>query len=109
MREHLETIEQWRQQGKKTALATVVKVWGSAPRPLGAKMVVSDDGDMAGSVSGGCVETAVLQEARQVMQTGEPKLAKFDVSDEQVWAVGLTCGGRLEVFIEPLDLDADDA
>ena len=105
MRELLSDIERWLGEAKVVALATVVKVWGSAPRPLGSKMVVSSAGDIAGSVSGGCVEAAVVEEARAVMESGAPKLVRFDVTDDQVWAVGLTCGGELEVFIEGLEAD----
>jgi xanthine dehydrogenase accessory factor len=101
MRELIENVETWQRQGKSVALATVVKVWGSAPRRPGAKLVVSSDGDMVGSVSGGCVEGAVVTEARAVMETGRPKLVRYEVSDDQAWSVGLTCGGTLEAFIEP--------
>ncbi len=102
MRDILPEIELWQSQGKKIALATVVKVWGSAPRPLGSKMAVTTDGGMAGSVSGGCVEGAVYEEAQHVLASGEPKLVRFGVSDETAWSVGLSCGGEIEVFVEPL-------
>jgi xanthine/CO dehydrogenase XdhC/CoxF family maturation factor len=84
-------------------VATVVKVYGSAPRPLGSKMAVSSAGDMVGSVSGGCVEGAVFEEAQAVMKQGEAKLVQFGISDELAWDVGLACGGNIEVFVEPLD------
>ncbi len=103
VRDVLPEVERWRRDGKRVALATVVKVWGSAPRPLGSKMAVSAAGDMAGSVSGGCVEGAVYEEAQGVMARGEPKLVHFGVSNEEAWAVGLSCGGRIDVFIEPLE------
>lgn len=103
MRDVLPEIESWREQGRKVALATVVKVWGSAPRPLGSKMAVSDDGGVAGSVSGGCVEGAVVEEARAVLASGVPKLLHFGVSHEEAWAVGLSCGGKIDVFVEPLE------
>ncbi len=103
MRDVLPEVLGWRRQGKRVALATVVKVWGSAPRPLGSKMAVSDGGDMAGSVSGGCVEGAVLAEAEGVLAGGGPKLVSYGVSDETAWSVGLSCGGTIEVFIEPLE------
>lgn len=103
MREILSDVERWRREGKQVAVATVVKVYGSAPRPLGAKMAVSSAGDMVGSVSGGCVEGAVFEEAQHAMQTGEPKLVEFGISDELAWDVGLACGGNIEVFVEPLD------
>ena len=102
MRDVLEQIDRWQGEGKSVAVATVVKVWGSAPRPLGSKMVVSSDGEMAGSVSGGCVEGAVAEEARAVLASGEPKLVHFGVSDDRAWSVGLSCGGQIEVFIETL-------
>jgi xanthine/CO dehydrogenase XdhC/CoxF family maturation factor len=102
----LPQIHEWRCQGKRVALATVVKVWGSAPRPLGSKMAVTDDGDMAGSVSGGCVEAALMAEAKAVLADGEAKLVSYGVSDETAWSVGLSCGGTIEVFIEPLEPEA---
>ncbi len=103
MRDILPEIESWRRDGKRVAVATIVKVWGSAPRPLGSKMAISDAGDMAGSVSGGCVEGAVFEEAQGVLAEGTPRLVHYGVSDEQAWAVGLSCGGQIEVFIETLE------
>lgn len=103
MRDVLSEIEAWHRAGKRTAVATVVKVWGSAPRPLGSKMAISDAGDMAGSVSGGCVEGAVFEEARGVLASGEPKLVHYGVTNEDAWAVGLSCGGQIEIFIERLE------
>ncbi len=100
MRDILPEVESWREQGKPAALATVVKVWGSAPRPLGSKMAVTSQGDMAGSVSGGCIEGAVYEEAQAVLASGEPKRVEFGVSDETAWSVGLSCGGQIEVFLE---------
>lgn len=97
----LPTVERWQQEGKRIALATVVKVYGSAPQPLGAKMIISDRGEMAGSVSGGCVESAVVQEALEVIHNGEARLVPFGISDEVAWNVGLACGGTIEVFVEP--------
>jgi xanthine/CO dehydrogenase XdhC/CoxF family maturation factor len=102
MREILTEVERWKKEGRQVAVATVVKIYGSAPRPLGAKLAVSADGDMVGSVSGGCVEGAVVEEAREVMETGTPKLVKFGITDEKAWSVGLTCGGEIEVFVESL-------
>ncbi len=109
MRDVLPDIERWRSEGQRVALATVVKVWGSAPRPLGSKMAVSSGGGIAGSVSGGCVEGAVFEEAQGVLASGRPKLLKFGVTDEQAWAVGLSCGGEIEVFVEALGAGGDDA
>jgi hypothetical protein len=102
MRDVLDAIEGWRAEGHRVALATVTKVKGSAPRPPGAKMAVSDDGRWVGSVSGGCVEGAVLEEAGRVL-AGEPAhLVTFGITDEMVWDVGLACGGIIDVFVEPL-------
>jgi len=102
VRDVLAEIEKWKGEGKRVALATVVKVWGSAPRPIGAKMVISSAGDMAGSVSGGCVESAVFEESQEVLQTGRPMLVGYGVTDEEAWSVGLSCGGEIEIFIEPV-------
>ena len=100
MREIFKDVERWREEGKKVAIATVVKVYGSGPRPLGSRLAVSSEGEMVGSVSGGCVEGAVVEEARGVMKTGQPKLVKFGITNEEAWTVGLTCGGEIEVFVE---------
>jgi xanthine/CO dehydrogenase XdhC/CoxF family maturation factor len=102
MKDVIEQIVEWQAQGKGVAVATVVKVYGSAPRPLGAKMAVSSAGEMVGSVSGGCVEGAVIQEALEILQQGRPKLIPFGISNESAWEVGLACGGTIEVFVEPL-------
>jgi xanthine/CO dehydrogenase XdhC/CoxF family maturation factor len=103
MREILSEVERWRGEGKQVAMATVVGVSGSAPRPLGSKMAVSSTGDVAGSVSGGCVEGAVFEEAQQAMKGGKSRLLHFGISDEEAWGVGLMCGGEIDVFVEPLD------
>lgn len=102
MKELLSDVERWRSENKSVALATVVKVYGSAPQPLGAKMVVSSEGEMAGSVSGGCVEGAVVHEALEVLQSGEARLVEYGIADELAISVGLACGGEIEVFVEPL-------
>ncbi len=103
MKDLLHDIDQWRQSGERVALATVVKVEGSAPRPVGATMAVSNSGNLAGSVSGGCVETAVFEEAQEVLESGKPKLIRYGITDEMAWDVGLACGGTIEVYVEPLD------
>lgn len=102
MRDILESVDAWLDQGKNVAIATVVKVWGSAPRPPGSKMAISDRGDMAGSVSGGCVEGAVYEQAQEVLASGRPERVSFGVSDDDAWAVGLSCGGTIEIWIEPV-------
>src|SRR5215216_5369321 len=106
MREFLPEVDAWRAAGDRVAIATVVKVEGSAPRPVGATMAVSSGGDLAGSVSGGCVETAVFEEAQEVLKSGTPKLIRYGITDEMAWDVGLACGGTIEVFVEPLDEQA---
>lgn len=100
MRDLISTIEVWRNRGDQVALATVVKTGGSTPRPLGAKMIVNSRGEFAGSVSGGCVEGAVIEEALRVLKSGKPKLCKYGIADETAWDVGLSCGGMIEVFVE---------
>ncbi|MDQ6719201.1 MAG: XdhC family protein [Candidatus Dormibacteraeota bacterium] len=102
MREVLEELEEWTRAGEEIALATVVETWGSSPRPLGSKMVVTRSGKMAGSVSNGCIEGAVFEEAQMVLKTGKPKLAAFGVADDVAFEVGLACGGHIEVFVQPL-------
>ncbi|MEY2422206.1 MAG: hypothetical protein QOI95_2273 [Acidimicrobiaceae bacterium] len=103
MKELLADIDRWRNAGKRVAVARVVDVEGSGPRGPGAAMAVSDDGEVAGSVSGGCVEGAVVTEALQVLESGDRKLVTFGYSDDDAFAVGLTCGGTIHLFIEPLD------
>jgi xanthine/CO dehydrogenase XdhC/CoxF family maturation factor len=103
VKELLHDIDLWRGAGEKVAIATVVKVEGSAPRPVGATMAVSSGGNLAGSVSGGCVETAVFEEAQEVLESGIPRMLRYGITDEMAWDVGLACGGTIEVFVEPLD------
>lgn len=92
----------WVRAGRRTALATVVETWGSAPRPRGSQLAISEDAEMAGSVSGGCVEGAVVAEALEAIDDGRPRILDFGVSDEDAFAVGLACGGRIRVLVEPI-------
>ena len=98
----LETAGNWARQGKRLAIATVIETWGSSPRPSGSQLVVDDQGRFEGSVSGGCVETAVITEAREVIKSGQARLLEFGVTNEMAWEVGLACGGRIRVYVEPL-------
>lgn len=98
----LKTAEAWRRAGKGVALATVVQTWGSAPRPVGSHLVIDSDGNFIGSVSGGCVEGAVVAEAMDVIESGTAKRLEFGVADETAWRVGLSCGGKISVYVEPL-------
>ena len=99
----LATARDWRDAGKGVAIATVVTTWGSSPRPVGSQLAVSDAMEMIGSVSGGCIEGAVVTEAQQVIKGGGTKLLDFGVADEDAWAVGLACGGKVQVFVERVD------
>ncbi|MBV8492807.1 MAG: XdhC family protein [Alphaproteobacteria bacterium] len=101
--EILEQAARWREAGKGVALATVVSTWGSSPRPLGSKLAVDSDGAFVGSVSGGCVEGAVVTEALDTIRDGKPRLLDFGVTNEQAWEVGLACGGKIEVFVERVE------
>jgi len=103
MKEVLEDIERWRAAGKRVAVARVIGVEGSGPRDPGATMVVNEDGDVAGSVSGGCVEGAVLTEALDVLMSGRRKVVTYGIADEDAFNVGLTCGGTIHLLVEPLD------
>ena len=96
----LDRAAHWLAEGRRVALATVIATWGSSPRPVGSLMAVSDDGAMAGSVSGGCIEGAVVHEAQAVMADGEPRMLSFGVTNEMAWEVGLACGGKLEIYVE---------
>lgn len=108
MRDVLDDIDRWRAQGRGVALATVVATWGSAPRTVGGKMALAAGGRLAGSVSGGCVENAVVQAGLEALASGRARLLKFGVSDETAWSVGLACGGAIEVFVEPLSQETYD-
>jgi xanthine dehydrogenase accessory factor len=103
MRDILTELERWWKDGKSIALATVVQTWGSSPRGAGSKMAITSDGKIAGSVSGGCVENAVVEAGIQTLTTNQPQLLHFGVADETAWEVGLACGGSIDVFIKPLD------
>jgi xanthine dehydrogenase accessory factor len=104
MKEILTDVERWRAAGRRVALGRVVAVEGSGPRDPGATMAVSEDGEVAGSVSGGCVEGAVVEQALEVLGgDGSPRMCTFGYSDDEAFAVGLTCGGTVHVFVEPLD------
>jgi xanthine/CO dehydrogenase XdhC/CoxF family maturation factor len=99
----LRTAEDWRKEGRAVALATVVETWGSAPRPVGSNLVIDQAGNFLGSVSGGCVEGAVVTEALDVIESGKPKVLEFGVADETAWKVGLSCGGTIRVYVEKVD------
>ena len=98
----LATAAAWKAEGEQVAIATVVETWGSSPRPAGSRLAVTASGRLAGSVSGGCIEGAVADAAKQAMASGTPRLLDFGVSDERAWEVGLSCGGKVKVFVEPL-------
>jgi len=99
----LEQASEWLKQGRKVALATVVETWGSAPQPIGSQLVIDGEGNFTGSVSGGCVEGAVVTEAVDIIASGKPKLLQFGVADDTAWRVGLACGGRIGVYVEPIN------
>lgn len=99
----LAAAESWRREGRQAVLATVIETWGSAPRPVGSHLVVDGEGAFQGSVSGGCVEGAVVEEAMEVMTEGTARVVEFGVADETAWRVGLSCGGRIRIFLERID------
>jgi xanthine/CO dehydrogenase XdhC/CoxF family maturation factor len=99
----LQQAADWKAAGKGVALATVVTTWGSSPRPVGAKLAIEQDGKFMGSVSGGCVEGAVIEQALAAIADGKPRLLDFGVTNEQAWEVGLACGGKIQVFVERLE------
>ena len=103
MKEILHEVEAWRESGEKVVVATVVATRRSAPRPVGTSLAVSESGKMCGSVSGGCVESDVFDNAMEVMRTGEPKLLHYGITDDMAWEVGLPCGGEIDVFVEPVE------
>ena len=99
--EILQNALAWQSEGRKLAIATVVQTWGSAPQPTGSQLLIDAEGNFLGSVSGGCVEGAVITEAIEVIESAKPKLLDFGVEDETAWRVGLACGGRIRIFVEP--------
>jgi xanthine/CO dehydrogenase XdhC/CoxF family maturation factor len=99
----LARAEEWRRAGKGVAIATVIETWGSAPRPVGSHLVIDEDGDFLGSVSGGCVEGEVVSEAMDAISDGKARTLEFGVADETAWRVGLSCGGRIRVYVEKVD------
>jgi xanthine/CO dehydrogenase XdhC/CoxF family maturation factor len=99
----LKAAEDWKREGRGVAIATVVETWGSAPRPVGSNLVIDEQGNFLGSVSGGCVEGAVVTEALDVIESGKSKLLEFGVADETAWNVGLSCGGTIRVYVEKVD------
>src|SRR5687768_3147004 len=105
MRDILPDLDNWRAENKSIALATVIQTWGSSPRRTGAKMALTPDGKITGSVSGGCVEGAVFDAGVGVLKSNAPQLLHFGVADETAWEVGLACGGSIDIFVEPLDIE----
>jgi len=103
MSEELQTAMAWLTEGRKVALATVIQTWGSAPRPAGSQIVVRDDGAFLGSVSGGCVEGAVIEAALSTITDSKNRALEFGVTDAEAWNVGLACGGRIRIFVEPVE------
>lgn len=99
----LAKAQEWSAAGRGVAIATVVETWGSAPRPVGSHLVIDEEGNFLGSVSGGCVEGEVVTEAIDVIGDGRPKMLEFGVQDETAWRVGLSCGGRIKVFVEKVE------
>ncbi len=98
----LNLAESWARAGRRVALATVIETWGSAPRPVGSHLVIDGEGNFMGSVSGGCVESAVVTEAMDIIASGAPRTLSFGVADETAWRVGLSCGGTISVYVEPV-------
>ena len=103
MKEIVPELEAWQQEGERVVIATVVATRLSAPRPIGSSLGISESGKICGSVSGGCVEGDVFENAQEVFRTGEPKLLSYGISDDEAWGVGLPCGGEIDVFVQRLD------
>jgi xanthine/CO dehydrogenase XdhC/CoxF family maturation factor len=103
MRDIIDEIAGFLDAGEQVAVATVVKTEGSVPRPAGSSLALTASGQVAGSISGGCLEAEVIEEGREVIETGRPKLLHYGISDEMAWSVGLSCGGEVDIFIERID------
>ena len=99
----LATAERWRSRGRGVAIATVIATWGSSPRPVGSQLALDEDGRFVGSVSGGCIEGAVIAQGIEAIRDRQPRVLDFGVSNEQAWEVGLTCGGKVQVYVEPVE------
>ena len=93
----------WSRAGARVALATVIETWGSSPCPAGSQLAVDEHGHFEGSVSGGCVEAAVIERALEVIESGAPAVLAFGIADEEAWAVGLACGGKVEIYVERVE------
>jgi xanthine dehydrogenase accessory factor len=102
VKEIVDDVARWRARGERVAVATVIATRKSAPRPVGAKLAISESGAMCGSVSGGCVESDVYEKAQDVFASGDPQLVSYGITDDQAWSVGLPCGGEIDVFLEKL-------
>lgn len=98
----LDIARNWVEERRQVVLATVIETWGSAPRPTGSYLVIDEDGNFEGSVSGGCVEGAVVAEALEVLSSGKPTILEYGVADETAWQVGLSCGGRIRIYVQPI-------
>jgi xanthine dehydrogenase accessory factor len=103
VKEIVDEVERWRNRGERFAIATVVATRKSAPRPVGSKFAVSESGELCGSVSGGCVESDIAEQAKDVLETGVPRLLSYGISDDDALGVGLPCGGEIDVFVERFD------
>jgi xanthine/CO dehydrogenase XdhC/CoxF family maturation factor len=103
VKEIVDEVERWREQGEKVVVATVVATRRSAPRPVGTSLAISESGRMCGSVSGGCVESDVFENAQEVLEDGKPKLLTYGITDDLAWSVGLPCGGEIDVFVERVE------
>ena len=99
----LVVADRWRKEGRGVAIATVIATWGSSPRPVGSRLVLDEEGRFAGSVSGGCIEGAVIEQGIEAIRDRRPRVLDFGVSDERAWEVGLTCGGKVQVYVEPVE------